>query len=136
MINGIYIYHLSLRHAIDILLLGYLTFWRLIFMDTDAITPLSDLLLEQSARDAKTLCFNLGTFEGFNFRTQSAINRTLTAAEVVEWNHDKRGEAEFLPSGDRPEVALVFKGRSSVTGSELLELDRLLHELGGDSVEN
>jgi hypothetical protein len=83
-----------------------------------------------------TIRFNLGTFEGFNFRTQCAIMRILTAAEVVAWDHDEDGEAEFWPSGDRPEVSLVFKRRAEVTGSELLALDRLLEELGGDSPEN
>ena len=71
-------------------------------------------------------------FEGFNFRTQSAIQRNLTASEVVEWDHDQKGEAEFWPAGDRPEVGLIFRHRSAVTGAELLELDRLLDELGGD----
>ena len=76
--------------------------------------------------------FDLGTFEGFNFRNQSAIDRILTAAEVIAWDHDKQGEAEFWPSGDRPEVAMLFKEQSGVSGSELRELNRLLHELGGD----
>lgn len=77
--------------------------------------------------------FDLGTFEGFNFRSQSAIDRILTAAEVVGWDHDEQGEAEFWPSGDRPEVAMLFKSRSTVTESELLDLNRLLQEMGGDS---
>ena len=81
----------------------------------------------------KEIHFDFGMFEGFNFRTQSAIERNATAAEVVAWDHDRNGEAEFWPSGDRPEVALLFHHRSAVTGSELLELDRLLDELGGDS---
>lgn len=82
------------------------------------------------------LTSDLGTYEAFNFRTQSAVDRILTAAEVVDWDHDGQGEAEFWPSGDRPEVALLFRHRSSVTGSELLALDRLLTELGGDSTVN
>ena len=83
-----------------------------------------------------SLQHDLGTFEGFNFRTQSAIERNLTAQEVVAWDHDREGEAEFWPSGDQPEVALLFKGRSNVSASELLDLDRVLVELGGDSLEN
>jgi hypothetical protein len=82
------------------------------------------------------IAFDLGTFEGFNFRTQSAILRPLTAAEVVGWDHDRQGEAEFWPAGDRAEVALLFKFKGTVTGSELRELDRLLTEMRGDSVEN
>jgi hypothetical protein len=82
------------------------------------------------------IVFDLGTFEGFNFRTQSAILRPLTAAEVIGWDHDRQGEAEFWPAGDRAEVALLFKYKGTVTGPELLELDRLLTEMRGDSVEN
>ncbi len=80
--------------------------------------------------------FDLGTFEGFNFRTQSAIERLLTADEVIHWEHDADGEAEFWPAGDHPGVAVLFEHRSAVTAADLLALDRLLHELGGDAIEN
>ena len=82
------------------------------------------------------IVFDLGTFEGFNFRTQSAVVRPLTAAEVIGWDHDRQGEAEFWPTGDRAEVALIFKIKGTVTGPDLLELNRLLSEMRGDSVEN
>jgi len=81
----------------------------------------------------RELRFDLGNFEGFNFRTQSVIERLLTAQEVVAWNHDVQGEAEFWPTGDRPELALVVGRGNTVTTSELLALDRLLQELGDDS---
>lgn len=83
-----------------------------------------------------TTSFDLGTFEGFNFRSQSAITKNLDADQVLNWDHDRQGEAEFWPAGDNAGVALIFEHKSSVTGSELKELDRLLSELGGDSVEN
>ncbi len=95
-----------------------------------------ETIAEPSASVDTEIRFDLGTFEGFNFRSQSAIPQNLTALEVVTWDHDAQGEAEFWPAGDRPEVALVFKGKTSVTGTELLELDRLLGELGEDSTEN
>jgi hypothetical protein len=82
------------------------------------------------------LSFDFGTFEGFNFRSQCAIPSHLTAAEVVAWDHDRDGEAEFWPAGDAPAVALLFKHRASATAAELLDLDRLLHELRGDSAAN
>lgn len=82
------------------------------------------------------LHFDLGTFEGFNFRNQSAIEKILTAEEAVNWEHDKDGEAEFWPSGDHVEVAFFFHDQSSVSCSELQALDALLQELGGDDVEN
>ena len=85
---------------------------------------------------AKGLQFNLGQFAGFNFRTQSALDHWLTAEAVVNWDHARNGGAEFWPAGDVPEVALLFKPRSRVTAAELLDLDRVLQELGGDSRYN
>ena len=82
------------------------------------------------------LTFDFGTFEGFNFRSQCAIPRHLTAAEVIAWDHDRDGEAEFWPAGDAPAVELIFKHRASATAAELLDLDRLLNELRGDSAAN
>ena len=78
--------------------------------------------------------FDLGTFEGFNFRAQSAIEKSLTATEVAEWHHDRDGEAEFWPAGDRPELSLLFP--KMVTASELFDVCRLLSQLGGDTPEN
>ena len=82
------------------------------------------------------LCYDLGTFEGFNFRSQSAILRNLTAEEVVNWDHDEQGEAEFWPAGDNAGVSLLLSRNSAVTGGELLALDSLLQELGDDSTVN
>ena len=92
--------------------------------------------LETPAAAEQFTRFDLGTFEGFNFRDQSAIDRTLTADEVIGWDHDREGEAEFWPAGDRPEVAWLFSSQSAVAASELQGLDRLLEELGGDEPEN
>jgi hypothetical protein len=86
--------------------------------------------------EKQELRFDLGTFEGFNFRDQSAMWPNRTADEVVNWDHDKNGEAEFWPSGDNEGVHLVFKGSSSVTSAELIALDELMAELGGDSEVN
>ena len=84
----------------------------------------------------KPIRFDLGLFEGYNFRASGAIRRLLTAAEVVAWDHDRQGEAEFWPSGDHAGVGVIFNRKSAVTATELLDLDRLLTELGGDSIEN
>lgn len=83
-----------------------------------------------------TIRFDLGTFEGFNFRSQSAMAGNRTAAEVVGWDHDRHGEAEFWPAGDRPEVAWLFQHRNCVSAAELLDLDRVLAELGGNAIEH
>lgn len=42
------------------------------------------------------LTYELGTFEGFNFRDQSAIERNVTAQEVVDWDHDRVGGGRVL----------------------------------------
>ena len=81
------------------------------------------------------LSYDLGTFEGFNFRNQEALDHLATADEVIGWDHDTKGEAEFWPSGDNAGVCLVFGSQSSVTGPELIALDELLETLGHDSEE-
>jgi hypothetical protein len=78
---------------------------------------------------------DLGTFEGFNFREQAALDRNVTADELVDWDHDGAGEAEFWPAGDHPGVAALFERRNAVTGSELEALDDLLRQLGHDGTE-
>jgi hypothetical protein len=82
-----------------------------------------------------TLKHDLGTFEGFNFRNQAALDRNLTADEILDWDHDGAGEAEFWPAGDHPGVASVFDRKSAVTGYELEALDDLLRQLGQDDTE-
>ena len=73
---------------------------------------------------------DFGTFEGFNFRDQSAIERTLTAEEVINWDHDAEGEAEFWSAGDAPLVRGIFPG--NITGRDLLALGELLELMDGD----
>ena len=90
----------------------------------------------QPANGDGRLHFDLGTFEGFSFRDDQAIDHLLTAAEVIQWDHDADGEAEFWPSGDHAGVALVFAGKSAVSDSDLLALDDLLNQLGDDSTFN
>ncbi len=82
------------------------------------------------------LTCDLGTFEGFNFRNQSAIEKILRAHEVVNWDHDGEGEAEFWPSGDNAGVSLIFAHQTAVSASQILLLDRLLEALGGDDSVN
>lgn len=86
--------------------------------------------------DRYSLQFDLGTFEGFSFSEPGALENILTAQEVVNWDHDRQGEAEFWPSGEHAGVFLVFRNQTAVTVGQILELDRLLAELGDDSLEN
>ena len=81
----------------------------------------------------RTLKHNLGTFHGFNFRDDGPIKRKLTDEDVVWWDHDANGEAEFWPNGDHLGVKTVCSGRTSITAMELRALDRLLTDLGDDS---
>lgn len=82
-----------------------------------------------------TLIHERGTFEGFNFRTNSAIEDPVRGTDVLNWDHDRDGEAEFWPSGDHRGVTLIFAGRNSVHADELQSLDRLLTEVGYDNSE-
>ena len=81
-----------------------------------------------------TILPDLGTFEGFNFREGCAIERILSADEVIHWDHDADGEGEFWPSGEDPLVKGLFDG--NVTASDLKKLVELLTQLDGDRTED
>ena len=70
---------------------------------------------------------DLGEFEGYNFRDMCAIFPNHTAQEVVDWDHDGKGEAEFWPEGSNEFVRLLVKGNCS--GFDLIEIDRIFSEL-------
>jgi len=76
---------------------------------------------------------DLGYFEGFNFRAQSAIFERLTAEDVVNWDHDANGEAEFWPEGSNDFVRLLAHGNCS--GFDLIEMDRIFSEVDNDEKE-
>ena len=73
---------------------------------------------------------DIGTFEGFIFRDQCAIFRTLTADDVIEWDHDANGEAEFWPAGDNVFTRGLLPG-TACSGSEVQEVVRIFEELDG-----
>jgi hypothetical protein len=77
----------------------------------------------------------LGTFEGLIFREPRAIERTLTAKDVIAWKHAADGEAVFWPSGDCPAMSLLFEDSATVTGRELRHIVDLLDAVGGDAEE-
>jgi hypothetical protein len=54
---------------------------------------------------------------------------------VIDWEHNADGEAEFWPAGDCPALAVLFNGKSSVTGGELERVIELLDAVGGDDEE-
>jgi len=73
---------------------------------------------------------DIGEFEGFNFREQSAIERSLSAEEVIEWDHDNDGEAEFWPAGDNVFTHRLLPG-NACSGSEVREVIRIFEETDG-----
>jgi len=87
---------------------------------------------EQEPRSATVT--NIGVFEGFNLREHSLIERTLSADEVIHWDHDARGETEFWPSGSHPGVNLLFTNRRTIHPWELVALHRILKQLGDNSI--
>jgi hypothetical protein len=74
---------------------------------------------------------DLGTFEGFNHRTQEAIYPNVTAQQLMDWDHDELGEAEFWHSGDNSGVSMILTS-NNVSAGDIIALDRLLSELGDD----
>ena len=88
--------------------------------------------------DADTgILFDFGTFEGRHWPTECVqLDGSLPARDVVEWDEIDRGEAEFWPTGDKPELVLVFSEESPARAKDLVALSGLLKGLGGDSLEN
>jgi beta-galactosidase/beta-glucuronidase len=80
-----------------------------------------------------TIDNDLGTFEGFNHRTQQAIYPNVTAQELIDWDHDRHGEGEFWHSGDNLAIAQILTA-NHVVANEVIALDRLLTELGDDQI--
>lgn len=68
---------------------------------------------------------DLGTFEGFSFTRDCAIEEALTAEEVLNYPE----EAEFWPSGENRLVAELLSWKTT-THSELLALDALMSAIG------
>ena len=91
----------------------------------------------QTLKTMPTIDF--GTFDGYNLEHDKAIIN-ISAADLILYDHELNGESEFWPNGDNAGLQLIIKGTSKttshVTGSELLEIDRILLELGGDLLEN
>ena len=94
------------------------------------------IYLQPTDQPNHTFRFDLGRFDGFNFKWKTAIRRLLTAVGVVSWDHDQDGETAFWPSGSHPGMNLLFQRKGTVNALELIAQDRVLGELGGDALEN
>ncbi len=82
------------------------------------------------------LRYDLGTFAGYNPSHPVALRRRLTAQDVVDLEHKVEDTAEFRPAGDRFEIRLIFGADNPVSAAQLRSLDRVLQDLGGDSIRN
>lgn len=79
-----------------------------------------------------TLRIDLGNFEGFNFREGAAIEGNLNAEDVIIWDHDRWGEAEFWPDGSNEIVSRLLPGNSCSAG-QIRQVIRIFDELEGDT---
>jgi len=72
---------------------------------------------------------DLGNFSGRIWHESGNLSREFSPEEVLEWNQDHDGFAEFYPSGDHEGVSLVFREKASVSTADLVELDHLIDGL-------
>jgi hypothetical protein len=83
--------------------------------------------------------YDFGTFDGGCWPTEYLdLWQLVTASEILSWREDKYGEAVFWPTGDKPEMTLLFdeESRKIERHGQLLALVKLLDHLGGDAAEN
>ena len=70
---------------------------------------MTELTITMMKAPKKSIRSNLGLFNGYDFRSQSKMDRLFSANEVINWDHHKDGDAQFRPSGDHKGVFEVFK---------------------------
>jgi hypothetical protein len=85
--------------------------------------------------------YDFGTFDGGYWPTEYCVlDEKFQASEIPirEWNRFEDGEIEYWPSGDKPELTLLFDDIDNkiTCQNELRSLANLLDHLGGDSSEN
>ena len=80
--------------------------------------------------------FNLGTFECFSLKDHCAVAKLFTADEVIEWDSDLNGEAQFWPSGDNAGMLMLFRHgvKRKIRQDELVSINRILTDIGDDSL--
>lgn len=79
------------------------------------------------------LHYDFGTFNAYTPHDFVRLDLGLTADDVLTWAAAVYHEYLLSPAGDHAGVQLMFRNQPSVTPSQLLALDRLLLEFGGDS---
>ena len=81
--------------------------------------------------------YDFGTFEGGYWPTEfRPFDNPVPASEIMRWNELDLGDAEFWPTGDRPEMTLLFDEERRVCKEQLMLLSHLFDRMGGDTTEN
>jgi hypothetical protein len=79
------------------------------------------------------LHYDFGTFNAYTPHDFVKLDLGLTADDVITWAAAVYDQYMLSPAGDHAGVKLMFRNQPSVTPGQLLALDRLLLEFGGDS---
>ncbi len=79
------------------------------------------------------LHYDFGTFDAYTPRDFVKLKLGLTADDVITWAAAVYDQYMLSPAGDHAGVKLMFREQPSVTPGQLMALDRLLLEFGGDS---
>jgi hypothetical protein len=87
-------------------------------------------------RERTELKYNHGLFKPFCAARSLHRWKPVTAEQVLNWKGTEAGGMKFYPYGDKAETGLLWRPNDPVTAEELLALDGLLEELGGDTLEN
>ena len=87
---------------------------------------------------ANPLRYHFGTFKGAYWPTDHCwFENPVSTSEILDWDRDDQGEAEFWPTGDKPEMTVLFDTDNRIIRKEEIQgLANLLDHLGGDSPEN
>jgi hypothetical protein len=88
--------------------------------------------------DEPTIRYDFGTFDGQCWPMECfVLDEPVPVSEILDWNEIDRGEAAFWPTGDRPEMTLLFEEHGwHASKQTLLALSALFDGLGGDTTEN
>lgn len=86
--------------------------------------------------------YDFGTFDGGHWPYEyNRFHDPITPQALIDWDVVTDGDAEFWPSGDKEEIALLFTRATEddydrILKADLIVLSKLLDHLGGDSLEN
>jgi hypothetical protein len=93
-------------------------------------------VMETISLERTELKFDYGLFRPSC--TARALHRwkPVTAEAILNWKGTEAEGMEFHPYGDKAETGLLWRPNDPVTAEQLVALDGLLENLGGDTLEN